>query len=1100
MTSIWQDDPRLVKMIDSVEKTRRQVSLTAIPGPAAASFIAALKLRVPRPLLVIVPDTEAAVLWSQDLKFFLADPGTSMLVDRQTPNEPVIRQSSVGSVILFPELVSDSEESSSGGIFEAHLAASIYALSKSENPVCVIPAKFLATRYPAKVHYQQSKIIVAQGDDLDVSKLIRSFPEMGYERVLRVENPGEFSFRGGILDIYIPIYSLPVRFEFFGDEVVSVREFDTITQRSISRVKSAGIIPVTKPDNDSKLKPFLYQIEDWVGFRPMTVWVEPDRVLKKITEADPNLMKQSERTDLPGDPPIFIDIIEQTPLPDELNIEINVKSGFQYKGDYKKFIQDIVDWLDKGYRIRVIYRRESVRRLLEERIVEAEIDTITSHGKVQRIESAPLFVPGQLSGGFILRDPKWVFISEQDVIGKKKEQKWQKASDPDLGLSFQDLKPGDFVVHVDHGIGEYAGLHQLAVNGRQRDFLLILYAEKQKLYLPVERLDLIQRYIGSTQVKPSLDRLGGVTFSRKKKKVKESVLQLAAELLKLFSSREVIKGQSFSSDGTWHREFDLGFEYEETPDQIQAIRDVKSDMELDRPMDRLVCGDVGYGKTEVAMRAAFKAAFDGKQVAILVPTTILAQQHFRKFLERFRPFPIQVAMLSRFLKPGDAKKVKAGLADGSIDVVIGTHALLASKIEFKDLGLLIIDEEQRFGVKHKETLKTLRTKVDVLTLTATPIPRTLNMAMLGLRDISLINTPPESRKPVLTRVVKFDKQLIRQAILTEMERNGQVYIVHNRIRSIYAFADLIRKLVPEANLEIAHGQMSESKLENIMLRFLERDFNVLLSTTIIESGLDIPSVNTIIINRADTLGLAQLYQLRGRVGRDRYQAFAYLMVPASSAVSNLARERLAAIREAAELGSGFKLASRDMEIRGAGDIIGPNQHGQISAVGYEMYCQLVKETIAELKGEPAEDIRDPEIKLAVETTIPDSFVPEPAERLEIYRRFATARDKVMIKRVVADVSDRYGQPPHAIQNLADMTMLKLLAKLNRIEQIEQNKAVVKINFSQKTTVNPEKITSLLMQSKGDLGFEPPFTLKIFLKQNSPVPATVQISRIINELQ
>ncbi len=758
-------------------------------------------------------------------------------------------------------------------------------------------------------------------------------------------------------------------------------------------------------------------------------------------------------------------------------------------------------WRRKQFKVRIVYRRESVRQVVERRVAQAELDHTTVIHHDQPVssdtgtgETGPVFMPGRLSRGFRLLNQGWVFLSEQDVIGKKKRQVWRKAERVE-GLSFRDLKPDDFVVHIDHGIGRYQGLQQLTVNGRIRDFLLLSYAENQKLYLPVDRLNLIQRYTGVKGASPPLDRLGGTTFNKRKKRVKESVLKLAAELLKLFSRREVIQGYPFPVDDAWQREFELGFEYEETPDQLRAISEIKQDMERARPMDRIVCGDVGYGKTEVAMRAAFKAAVNGKQVAILVPTTILAQQHFHSFIKRFSAFPLQVAMLSRFLKPRDKTAVRKGLESGSVDVVVGTHGLLADTLKYKDLGLVIIDEEHRFGVKHKERLKQFRARVDVLTMTATPIPRTLNLAMLGLREISMINTPPEARLPIMTKVARFDRSLIRDAILKEMNRGGQIYFVHNRVQSIYALSVMLKTLVPEARFEIAHGQMSESNLEKIMLRFMEQEFDVLISTTIIESGLDIPTVNTIVINRADRLGLAQLYQLRGRVGRDRLQAYAYLLVPASKAMTPTARDRLAAIREAEELGFGFKLATRDMEIRGAGDILGPSQHGQITAVGFEMYCRLIREAVQELKGEQVDDLPDCEIKIPGELVIPDKFIPEPSHRLDIYRRFSSVLEDEDVDGVLAELKDQYGDVPQEIQTLAEMARLRLLARSAHLEVIEFQKGTIKVVFRDSTPIKPEKIMGLLMSQPQRFSFNPPNTLKI--KQNeidSIIPDTQKILR------
>ncbi|MBN1550659.1 transcription-repair coupling factor [bacterium] len=1101
MKPIWTATETFHKIRQIIQDGRERAYLVSTHLTGTASFLAELKRNLQKPVFIVVPDQNTAVDMAKNLRFFLAEPGQAMLRDQSDTQEPVMREESTGTVILFPDPRQfDFSEEESLAVFKAHMSGSFYALSNNPNAVPVFPAAFLAIRAPDKDQFFQTRISIESGKTCHVSLLIKSLPDYGYHRVLRVENPGEFSFRGGILDIFIPIYRLPVRFEFFGDEVVSAREFDSITQRSISRIQSVTIVPVDKKDGSgSPTKIFMEQLEGWLGFQTLPVWVEPRRIIEMISAEDRTLLPHENKEDLPGKSALMIDMLEYDSTQETFIQELAVDSVPQYKGDYRTFSTQVFQWLNQGYTVQIIYRRESVRRLLEEKITQMEMDLSASHDILRLSGTQLIFMGGVLSRGFIAKDSKCVFLTERDIIGEKKIQPWRKARDLEPGLSFQDLKPGDFIVHVDHGIGQYEGLKQLPVDGRMRDFLLIMYAEDQKLYLPVERLDLIQRYIASRGARPVMDKLGGITFKRRKQKVKESVLKLAAELLKIFSERQVVQGYSYPSDDTWQREFEMGFEYEETPDQLKAISDVKTDMELEKPMDRLVCGDVGYGKTEVAMRAAFKAANNGKQVAVLVPTTILAQQHFYNFTERFRAFPVKVAMLSRFLKPADAKNVKKGLADGTIDIVIGTHALLSNMVHFKDLGLVVIDEEQRFGVRHKEIMKKLRTATDVLTLTATPIPRTLNMAMLGIRDVSLINTPPESRRPIVTRVVKFNTETIRNAILDEINRNGQIYIVHNRVQSIYALAEMLRKLVPEAKIAIAHGQMPENQLEKIMLQFLEREFDVLVSTTIIESGLDIPSVNTIVVNRADKLGLAQLYQLRGRVGRDRLQAYAYLLIPASAAISVTARERLAAIKEAMELGSGFRLASRDLEIRGAGDILGSNQHGHISAIGYEMYCRLIRDAVRELKGDASVEFRDPELKLPIDAMVPAEYIPDPADRLEIYRRFATVRTEEQVKNLITEVKDRFGDPPVEIQNLSQLSFLRILGRALGIISIEAKGKHVNVLFHEKTAVPPEKITSLLLKSSHILRFSPPATLQITITQDRPEYLIYSLKEILNAL-
>ncbi|MBN1879245.1 transcription-repair coupling factor [bacterium] len=1087
MKNVWTDTACYSSAIDQISSGVSSLKLTGLAGSAAPSFVAELSNQTHRPFLVVVKNAEEAVRWWRDMKFFLSEPGEEMLSGSSDTREPGVRAEVAGRAILFPEFrdgVTDPKES--GIIFSAHLNASLHSLRSHDVPVAIAPASFMAVRLDAPEHYSETGIDITTEGRTNIRRIIEQLTEMGYERVMRVESPGDFAFRGGILDIFIPVYNFPVRVEYFGDEVISIREFDPLTQRSISRVRMIRITRALDQGGAADSAPFFFRILEWLGKDVVTVWIEPDEVLEELRRIDATSFRTTTLNALPGTPSILWDDIEDVSV-DSSNIVITAGSVPEFNGDYRKITNEFRRWSLEGYRIMIVYRRESVRRVVSERLAAADLDR-DEDAQPSQLAAAAVgqlpgnitteFIAGDLSRGFRLPDSHCLLLTERDIVGQKRPQRWKRSDEFEQGLSFRDLHPGDLVVHVDHGIGRYDGLHRLSVNGKEQDFLLVRYAEDQKLYLPVDRLYLIQRYIATSDARPALDRMGGVTWKSKKRKVKESVLQLAAELLKLFSEREVVTGFSFPSDDNWQREFELGFDYEETPDQLKAINDVKSDMETPRPMDRIVCGDVGYGKTEVALRAAFKAAIAGKQVAVLVPTTILAQQHFRSFQKRFENFPVKIAMLSRFLKDRDRKIVHRHIADGTIDIVIGTHALLGDLVRFQNLGLLIIDEEHRFGVRHKEKLKQLRNTIDVLTLTATPIPRTLNMSLLGLREISLINTPPESRLPIMTRIARFDRELIRRAVLEELSRGGQVYFVHNRVHSIHVLADMLRKLVPEARIGVGHGQMSESALESVMLRFLEREYDVLVCTTIIESGLDIPSVNTIIINRADQLGLAQLYQLRGRVGRDRYQAYAWLLVPATQIVTQKAKERLSAIREAVELGSGFSLSARDLDIRGAGDILGPNQHGQISAVGFEMYCRLIREAVQELKGEQIEETRECEIKIPYDLAIPEMYIEEPAFRLEVYRRFSTIRYTDQIESFVLSLKDQYGDPPEAIYILADIAGIRIAAAKLAVTLLEYRKGVVVATFSNSTPLKPEHVMELIVRQPQRYQFNPPVSLMI----------------------
>ncbi|HEX9405917.1 MAG TPA: transcription-repair coupling factor, partial [Thermoanaerobaculia bacterium] len=698
------------------------------------------------------------------------------------------------------------------------------------------------------------------------------------------------------------------------------------------------------------------------------------------------------------------------------------------------------------------------------------------------MEGAVVVAEGLLSRGFRLPDAALQLYAETDVF-EEERLRTTTTRKRSLAATFlsdlRDLKTGDLIVHVDHGIGQFAGLKQISIGHGDlvQEFLELRYHGEDKLFVPVERLDLVQKYTGGSR--PALDRLGGTSWEKAKTRVKKAMRDMAEELLKLYAARKAVTGHAFSADSHWQEEFEDAFEWELTPDQRTAIADIKRDMESPTPMDRLLCGDVGYGKTEVAMRAAFKAVMDGKQVALLAPTTVLAFQHVETIRHRFAAFPVRVDVVNRFRSPQDTKKILESLGGGRLDIVVGTHRLLSKDVQFKDLGLLIVDEEQRFGVAHKERIKQMRKKIDVLTMTATPIPRTLNMSLVGIRDMSIIETPPKDRLAIQTNVVKFDAQSIGRAIRTELNRGGQVFFIHNRIESIFSMGNLIQRLVPEARLVIGHGQMGEHILERAMLDFMSHKADVLLSTTIVENGIDIPNANTMIVNRADRYGLSQLYQLRGRVGRSDRPAYAYLLIPPEEALSPVARKRLAAIREFSDLGSGFRVAALDLEIRGAGNLLGGEQSGQIDAVGFEMYTKLLEDTIRELKGEDLEDDLRATVNLRIDFRIDEHYVPDMNQRLMIYRRIAAARAEQELNRIMEEVRDRYGPPLVAVLNLADYGRIRVLADALGIESIEREGSTVAIRFREKAKVDPVRVIHLVRE-RGDLRLIPPVSLKLDL--------------------
>jgi transcription-repair coupling factor (superfamily II helicase) len=692
--------------------------------------------------------------------------------------------------------------------------------------------------------------------------------------------------------------------------------------------------------------------------------------------------------------------------------------------------------------------------------------------------AAVLVAIGTLSRGFRLPDAGLQIYAEQDVFDEEGRGLERRRQATKTFLSdLRDLKNGDLVVHVDHGIGIFVGLKLIGVADAVQEFLELRYAGDDKLFVPVERLDLIQKYTGATR--PPVDRLGGTSWERAKTRVKKVMRDMAEELLKLYAARKAVGGHAYGPDSHWQQEFEDAFEYELTPDQQTAIADIKRDMETSAPMDRLLCGDVGYGKTEVAMRAAFKAVMEGKQVAFLAPTTVLAFQHEKTLKERFAAFPVRIDMVSRFRSRPEQAEVLADLAGGKVDIIVGTHRLLSKDVAFRDLGLLVVDEEQRFGVAHKEKIKQLKQRVDVLTMTATPIPRTLNMSLVGIRDMSIIETPPKDRLSIQTNVVKFDQQVIARAIRHEMERGGQIYFVHNRVESIFSIGGLIRRLVPEARLTVGHGQMGSDTLEQAMLDFVARKYDVLLATTIVENGLDIPNANTIIINRADRYGLSQLYQLRGRVGRSDRPAYAYLLIPPEENLSPVAKKRLAAIREFSDLGTGFRVAALDLEIRGAGNLLGGEQSGHIETIGFELYMKLLEQTVQELKGQPVEDEARATVNLHVDVRIDESYVQDMNQRLILYRKVAAARREDEIERVLEEAADRFGPVPDSMLNLADYGRIRVKAERVGIESIDREGGTVVLRFRPQAKVDPARLVALVRQ-RPDLALVPPAALRLEL--------------------
>ncbi len=963
----------------------------------------------------------------------------------------------------------------------------------SDQPSIVVGSVRAVTQRIAPTTTEPIRLV--EGVDTAFDDLIEQLVEHGYGRVDRTETRGDFSVRGGIVDVFPPDAATPYRLDFWGDSLEEIRAFAVGTQRSEERVGAIDIYPARELLLDRAIRaradelrvdaPWASDTWDRIaegitfqGMESWLPWLAPPRTVLDASEAavfvfDPvrcreravDLMK--EETDLAralsgtwGDdgpdagehPPLYLPL-DLEPIQDRLldappqaagpgddGYTIGTLDGVP--GDPESIASAINRWRERDVSILIAMDGEAAANRVSSLLAESGTDLPV----VDRPEKLrPVVTSTGIHAGFVLPALGFGVVGEHEIAGRRrahrKAGRGTRKVQPD---AYRDLTEGDFLVHHHHGIGRFAGLVHREIAGVERDYLLVEYAGEDRLYVPTDQLAAVTRYTGGES--PRLSRMGGTDWSQTRSRVRKEVAVVADQVVELHRKRAAAQGFAFPPDTPWQVEFEAAFPYEETVDQLQAIRDVKADMESDRPMDRLIFGDVGYGKTEVAIRAMFKAVQGGKQAAMLVPTTLLAQQHFATFEERFAPYPMRVEMLSRFLTPAQQRAVLAGLADGSVDIVVGTHRLLSADTHFKDLGLVVVDEEQRFGVSAKDALRELRTSIDVLTLTATPIPRTLEMALTGIRDVSNIRTAPEDRHPILTYVGPYDERAVSAAIRREKLREGQVYVVHNRVQSIDHAVARLRELVPDARFAVAHGQMNEALLEQVMFDFWNREFDVLVATTIIESGLDVPQVNTLIVERADRLGLAQLYQLRGRVGRSNQRAYAYLFHPTEERLGENAYRRLEAIGQFSDLGSGFELAMRDLEIRGAGSILSETQSGHIAAVGFDLYTELVADAVSELKGDVVEPEVEPvRIDIMVDAHLPESYVPGVETRLEAYRRLAATSADREIDDIVAEWEDRFGALPDSAMELIAVARLRVAAIRIGIKEIVQNRREVRLS-------------------------------------------------------
>jgi transcription-repair coupling factor (superfamily II helicase) len=1018
-------------------KSDRRSWVTGPAGAAKAYLLAALVARcgdVPA-WVVLSPGREQAEKLADDLAAFVLPPDRVHLLaagDTLSPEEP-------------PSVEAEGERQ-----------RLLEALGRGGPLVIVAPPAAVLRPLPDPRWIETVRAHLRPGGAARLEETVARLAAGGYDRVDLVRAPGEMAVRGGLIDVYPSTADRPARIEWVGDDIESVRTFDPETQRTVSPLAEITILPARAAERPGPVLPEI---------APGAVCVldEPDDIARQARSLYDLAASARRRARDAGRPAPdasgllvpwerIAEALETSPTlslsalhrPDRGRaIEVRMGGVESFAGQVEALAQHVRGGMGSARRVVVASRQAR-------RIVELLAEHGVAAGLTDRLEHLPApgsvtVVPQGLTQGFSLDD--LVVITDSEILGwQRRPRRLRWLRDSARLASWTDLAPGDLVVHIHHGIGAYRGLERLAVGGGERDYLHIEYAAGDALYVPTDQMILVQRYIGVEGQTPQIHRLGGTEWEREKRRVRERTREMARELLELYAAREAAPGHAFAPDTPWQGEMEEAFAYEETPDQHTAILEVKRDMESPRPMDRLVCGDVGYGKTEVALRAAFKAVMDGKQVAVLVPTTILAQQHYTVFRERFAAYPVRVEMLSRFRTPREQKEILDAVRSGAVDVLIGTHKVLNPSVSFRALGLAIIDEEQRFGVAHKERLKRLRTQVDVLTLTATPIPRTLHMSLAGLRDMSVMETPPEARQPIRTVIREEDPDLIRDAIRRELERGGQVYVVHNRVEMIERTAQRIRRLVPEARVAVAHGKMPEARLEQVMLDFLGGRSDVLVCTTIVEIGLDIPRVNTIFIEDAHLLGLAQLYQLRGRVGRSDRQAYAYLLYPRNARLTPEAEQRLVAMREFVELGSGLRLAMRDLEIRGAGNLLGPEQHGHLAAVGFDLYMRLLEQAISELRGEIVAEPSEVAIDLEGDAYLPAEYVASPAQRISAYRRLAAAQTVDDVRAAADELRDRYGPLPEPAQTLTEVARLRALARRAGVAAISGDRDGVVLRF------------------------------------------------------
>ena len=1151
----------------SFARGRRRVS--GLTSSARALYIPLFARAANAPVVVVVPDNKAADTLQVALR--AGCDLTGAIPPNRVLNLPA------HDVLPFENLSPHPE-------IQEQRAATLWKMATGGASVVIAPVEAAAMKLFPRHFYGGLAQVLRRGVEVDVDTLLAHLAGVGYTPMDIVEMPGQYTRRGGIVDIYSPEADRPVRFEFFGDEIETIRKFDPETQRSSSPLDEALLLPLTETPVTERLLATVHtrlsgtRIEagddpdlvaeavsaggvsvfpGWEFFagvaeanatlldlmpRSLLFVEEPAMIQNQIDRWWSKVAQRHERASIgslirPEDiylrPEVLaaqlslhpgididqlgaVDVLEEDTTLGE--IVFQSRPTLRFHGSIPAFLEQLRSLMQQETRMLLVAPNqgevERLAGLLREYELPYRLGSRVQHAGSENIydESSylagnyrtPILVRSTLSVGVSLPEANLIlfgandFSDEADVTARPAPRKSKTGA---FVSDFRDLTIGDYVVHVEHGIARYMGLKEIEQDGVSIEFMILEFAEQARLYVPLTRLDLIQKY-RSTDAGPApvLNRLGSQQWAKTKARVRKAMQDMADELLKLYAQRKAAQGHAFPPDNEFQREFEDAFDYNETDDQISAINDIKRDMESTMPMDRLLCGDVGYGKTEVAMRAAFKAVQEGKQVAVLTPTTILSFQHFETFKERFKQFPISIDMISRFRTAKEQKDILERVEAGRVDILIGTHRLLSKDIKFHDLGLLVVDEEQRFGVRHKERLKQMRREVDVLAMSATPIPRTLHMSLVGLRDMSVIETPPKDRMAIQTVVAKFDEKLIRSAVEVELERGGQIYFVHNRVETIYELAAKIQELVPAARITVGHGQMSEGELEKVMLGFVRHEHDVLVATTIIENGLDIPLANTIIINRADRHGLSELYQLRGRVGRSNRRAYAYLLIPPEQELTEVARRRLAALKEFSDLGAGFKIAALDLELRGAGNMLGGEQSGHIEAVGFELYTSMLEEAVAKLKGEEHVEVPATQLSLGIGLRIDESYIAEENQRLRMYKLIAGIQSETALDDVRAELEDRYGPVPESLRHLLDAARLRLECERIGVAQIDRKRDQLHIRFTENAGIDPGRLMKLVAKNaKRGAQFTPQGVLRYPLSSPKPDDVLAEIRALLDQL-